>query len=124
MKPSTGWYQAKLAVRVARTAATGKKPPGRPPQPPVEGPLPTDQINLTDEESRIMKMPGGGGGMLSAGACLLCASRPRNQCSASSNPSWASGSFYCVGLTLSAASGAMVTTAWNIKWMFVLVAAQ
>jgi hypothetical protein len=32
----------------------------RPPQPPVEGPLSTDQINLTDEESRIMPVAGGG----------------------------------------------------------------
>ncbi len=29
-------------------------------QPPVEGPLPTDQINLTDEELRIMPVSGGG----------------------------------------------------------------
>jgi hypothetical protein len=28
--------------------------------PPVEGPQPTDQINLTDEESRIMPVSGGG----------------------------------------------------------------
>ena len=53
-------YQAKLAERAARTEATGKKPGGRPPQPPVEGALPTDQINLTDEESRIMPVAGGG----------------------------------------------------------------
>lgn len=53
-------YQAKLAAREAKTAATGKKPGGKPPQPPVEGPLPTDQINLTDEESRIMPVAGGG----------------------------------------------------------------
>jgi transposase len=51
-------YQAKLVARAAKTEATGKKPGGKPPQPPVEGPLPTDQVNLTDEESRIM--PGGG----------------------------------------------------------------
>ena len=43
-----------------RTAATGKKPGGKPPQPPTEGPLPSDQINLTDEDSRIMPMAGGG----------------------------------------------------------------
>ena len=36
------------------------KPGGRVPQPPVEGPLPTDQVNLTDEESRIMPVAGGG----------------------------------------------------------------
>src|SRR6202521_2813829 len=44
-------HQAKMAARAAKTAATGKKPGGRPPAPPVEGPLPTDQVNLTDEES-------------------------------------------------------------------------
>src|ERR1700733_9397228 len=53
-------HQAKLAAREEKAAATGKKPRGRPPQPPVEGPLPTDQVNLTDEESRIMPVAGGG----------------------------------------------------------------
>src|SRR6201987_5210718 len=53
-------YEAKLAAREAKTAATGKKPRGRPPAPPVEGPRPSDQVNLTDEESRIMPVPGGG----------------------------------------------------------------
>ena len=53
-------YEAKLAARDAKAAATGKKPGGRPPQPPVRGPLPTDQVNLTDEESRIMPVAGGG----------------------------------------------------------------
>src|SRR6201993_875000 len=53
-------YQAKLAARAAETEATGKKPGGKPPQPPVEGPLPTDQVNLTDDESRIMPVAGGG----------------------------------------------------------------
>jgi len=53
-------HEAKLATRAAKSAATGKKPRGRPPVPPVEGPLPTDQVNLTDEASRIMPMPGGG----------------------------------------------------------------
>jgi transposase len=53
-------YQAKLAVRDAKAEATGKKPGGRPLQPPVEAPLPTDQINLTDEDSRIMPVAGGG----------------------------------------------------------------
>jgi hypothetical protein len=47
-------HQAKLAAREAKAEATGRKPGGKPPQPPVEGPLPTDQVNLTDEESRIM----------------------------------------------------------------------
>jgi transposase len=53
-------YQAKRAAREAKAVATGKKPGGRPPQPPVAGPLPTDQINLTDEDSRIMPVAGGG----------------------------------------------------------------
>jgi transposase len=53
-------YEAKLAARAAKTAATGKKPGGSPPQPPAEGPKPDDQINLTDEESRIMPVAGGG----------------------------------------------------------------
>jgi transposase len=53
-------YEAKMAARAAKTAATGKKPGGRVPQPPLEGPLPTDQVNLTDAASRIMPVPGGG----------------------------------------------------------------
>jgi len=53
-------YEAKMAAREAKTAATGKKPGGRPPAPPVAAPDPTDQVNLTDEESRIMAVPGGG----------------------------------------------------------------
>jgi hypothetical protein len=53
-------YQAKRAKRQAKEAATGKKPGGKPPQPPQAGPRPDDQINLTDEESRIMKVAGGG----------------------------------------------------------------
>jgi len=53
-------HDATMAARAAKTAATGKQPGGRPPAPPVEGPGPTDQVNLTDEESRIMPVPGGG----------------------------------------------------------------
>ena len=53
-------YAAKLAAREAKAEATGGKPRGKPPEPPVAGPLPTDQINLTDEESRIMPVAGGG----------------------------------------------------------------
>jgi hypothetical protein len=53
-------HAAKMAAREAKIAATGKKPGGRPPAPPVEEPGPTDQVNLTDEESRIMPVPGGG----------------------------------------------------------------
>jgi transposase len=53
-------HEAKLAAREAKTAVTGKKPGGKPPAPPIDGPLPTDQINLTDEDSRIMPVAGGG----------------------------------------------------------------
>jgi len=53
-------YRAKLDARAAKIQATGKKPGGRPPEPPVEGPSPKDQINLTDEDSRIMPVAGGG----------------------------------------------------------------
>ena len=53
-------YEAKLAARAAKAAATGQKPTGRAPEPPTEMPRPADQINLTDEESRIMPVAGGG----------------------------------------------------------------
>jgi len=53
-------HEAKMKAREAKIAATGKKPGGRPPQTPVEGPDPKDQFNLTDEDSRIMPVPGGG----------------------------------------------------------------
>ncbi len=53
-------HDARMAAREARTAETGKKPRGKPPAPPIEGPLPSDQVNLTDAESRIMPVAGGG----------------------------------------------------------------
>jgi transposase len=53
-------YEAKMAARGEKEAATGKKPGGKPPIPPEAGPRADDQINLTDEESRIMKVAGGG----------------------------------------------------------------
>jgi len=53
-------HEAKLAAREAKATAMGKKTGGKPPQPPQEGALPADQINLTDEESRIMPVAGGG----------------------------------------------------------------
>lgn len=52
-------YAAKMASRAEKEAATGKKPGGKPPTPPEAGPRADDQINLTDEESRIMKVAGG-----------------------------------------------------------------
>jgi len=53
-------YEAKLAARQEKQKRTGNKPGGKPPSPPASGPLPTDQINLTDEDSRIMPVAGGG----------------------------------------------------------------
>ncbi len=53
-------YDVRMAEREARTAKTGQKPRGRAPVPPVAGPLPGDQVNLTDAESRIMPVAGGG----------------------------------------------------------------
>ena len=53
-------YDEKMARRSARQEQTGKKPGGKPPEPPRAGPKATDQINLTDEESRIMPTAGGG----------------------------------------------------------------
>ena len=53
-------YEAKMAAREAKAKARGKKPGGRPPAPPAAGPGASDQINLTDEDSRIMPVAGGG----------------------------------------------------------------
>jgi transposase len=58
-------YEAKIAAREAKAKARGKKPGGKkpggkPPAPPAAGPGPSDQINLTDEDSRIMPVAGGG----------------------------------------------------------------
>src|SRR5437870_159752 len=47
-------YEAKIAAREAKAKARGKKPGGTSPAPPAAGPGPSDQINLTDEDSRIM----------------------------------------------------------------------
>jgi transposase len=53
-------YDEKMTARVAKEQATGKKPRGTSPKAPEPGPKPADQINLTDEESRIMPVSGGG----------------------------------------------------------------
>jgi transposase len=58
-------YEAKLAARKAKEKSTGKKPGGKKPggkkpSPPASGPSPADQINLTDGDSRIMPVAGGG----------------------------------------------------------------
>jgi len=53
-------YRAALAKREAKQKATGKKPGGKPPTPPTAGPRADDQVNLTDDDSRIMRVAGGG----------------------------------------------------------------
>lgn len=53
-------YEAKVAKREEKTEQSGKPPRGKAPVAPTEGARDTDQINLTDEESRIMKVHGGG----------------------------------------------------------------
>jgi transposase len=52
-------FKTKQAHREA-LKAQGKKPRGPDPKPPDAGPRDTDQINLSDEQSRIMKVSGGG----------------------------------------------------------------
>jgi transposase len=53
-------YEQRTAERAARQERTGKKPGGKPPKPPHPGARAVDQINLTDEESRVMPVAGGG----------------------------------------------------------------
>ena len=53
-------FDAKVAAREAKEAETGKKLGGRKPTAPTDSPRAEDQINLTDDESRIMKVAGGG----------------------------------------------------------------
>jgi transposase len=53
-------YDEKMARRQAKEKRTGKKPGGRAPKEPKPGPHDKDQVNFTDEESRIMPVSGGG----------------------------------------------------------------
>jgi transposase len=52
-------FESKMTARQAKEKAKGKKSGGKPPTPPQAGPRPDDQINLTDEDSRIMLKSGG-----------------------------------------------------------------
>ena len=52
-------YQEKVAERARKEKETGKKPPSKQPKPPAPGPAAKDQVNLTDEDSRIMLTSGG-----------------------------------------------------------------
>jgi len=53
-------HQVKMEQREATAKTRGKPARGKAPVPPVAGALDQDQINLTDAESRIMKVSGGG----------------------------------------------------------------
>ena len=53
-------YEEKQAKREAHENKTGKKPRGKGPKPPTPGPRAKDQVNLTDEQSRIMPTSSGG----------------------------------------------------------------
>ncbi|MHB8493741.1 MAG: IS1182 family transposase [Casimicrobiaceae bacterium] len=53
-------YAAKMQARAQQSAQTGKQPSGKPPAPPSSGVRATDQINLTDADSRIMPATGKG----------------------------------------------------------------
>ena len=57
------WEHAnRIEAREAKAKRTGTKPGGKPPAAPVGGPGPKDQVNLSDEDSRIMPVAGGGFG--------------------------------------------------------------
>lgn len=53
-------YEAKLEERALKEKAKGRKLGGKKPVAPDEKPKASDQVNLTDEESRIMPVSGGG----------------------------------------------------------------
>jgi hypothetical protein len=52
-------FEKKLATRKDKEQKTGKKTRGKKPKPPEPGLRDKDQVNLTDEESRIMPTSGG-----------------------------------------------------------------
>jgi transposase len=53
-------HEQQMAERAAKEQESGRKPGGKPPTPPEEGPRPNDQVNLTDPDSRIMPVSDGG----------------------------------------------------------------
>ena len=53
-------YEKKVAERAKKEQETGKKAKGKQPKPPEPGPTSKDQVNLTEKESRIMPVSGGG----------------------------------------------------------------
>ncbi|MFT7524474.1 MAG: hypothetical protein ACI92A_002343, partial [Candidatus Paceibacteria bacterium] len=81
-------HPQKMAARAEKTKATGKTPGGKPPAPPLEGARPSDQINLTDEESRIMPVAGGGFGQCynAQGTTARCLSDTTPRLEGQANP--------------------------------------
>jgi transposase len=64
-------YAQKLAAREEKARRTGRKPGGRPPQPPAsDEPKEEDQVSLSDEDSRIMPSHGGFEQSYNAQACV------------------------------------------------------
>jgi transposase len=53
-------YEEKLSARNAKEKERGKRPKGPPPKSPQPGPEGKDQVNLTDQDSRIMPSSKGG----------------------------------------------------------------
>jgi len=54
-------YAKKMSAREEKSRLSGKKPRGKEPIPPKDnGPCKVDQVNLTDSDSRIMHVSGGG----------------------------------------------------------------
>ena len=53
-------YESKMESRKEKSERTGKKAGGKVPAQPEEGPKAKEQVNLTDEDSRIMPQSGGG----------------------------------------------------------------
>jgi len=74
-REETQAHQEKLAAREARQRETGRKPGGKPPAPPKQGPQSKDQYNFTDPESRIMKTTSGFQQCYNAQAAVDVASR-------------------------------------------------
>lgn len=54
-------HQAAVREREEKAKQSGRKPRGKPPEPPVSGPRDKDQYNFTDPDSRIMKNSTDGG---------------------------------------------------------------
>ena len=53
-------FDEKIAARAAKPLQSGKQPSGKPPRKPKPGSCASDHVNLTDRDSRIMPLSGGG----------------------------------------------------------------